>query len=177
MRVGWARPQHVRVRNHLGSIGSPVLPVEHRFERDWGDQTGPQIVWSELSDFGCICEKNFPNSFNVIWVVQMGLEKYFRFLSGQITGLFRAIPCSMRGAFRDRHGRWARDAVDADALLTNCADRGRRSRVVLTPRRWRHACESVRKSRWQQSPVTGESTKETVKTIVQGMPGFPVDLR
>ncbi len=25
--------------------------------------------------------------------------------------------------------------------------------------------------RWQESPVTGESTKETVKTIARGMPG------
>src|SRR6266576_2700223 len=29
-----------------------------------------------------------------------------------------------------------------------------------------------RKRRWQPSMVTGESTKETVKTIAQGMPGF-----
>src|ERR1700736_2782528 len=27
--------------------------------------------------------------------------------------------------------------------------------------------------RWQTSPVTGESAKETVKTIAQGMPGEP----
>jgi hypothetical protein len=71
---------------------------------------------------GCIREKNSLNSFNVIWVVQMGFEKYFASLRGQITGLFRAIPCPMRGAFRDRHGRWVRDAVDANALLTNSAD-------------------------------------------------------
>jgi hypothetical protein len=29
--------------------------------------------------------------------------------------LIDAIPCPMRGAFRDRHGRWAREAVDAKA--------------------------------------------------------------
>src|SRR5271166_2816406 len=28
------------------------------------------------------------------------------------------------------------------------------------------------KRRWQKSPVTGESTKETVKTIAQGRPGI-----
>jgi hypothetical protein len=28
----------------------------------------------------------------------------------------------MRGAFRDRHGRWAWDAVDAEALLTKGAE-------------------------------------------------------
>jgi hypothetical protein len=31
----------------------------------------------------------------------------------------------------------------------------------------------IRRRRWQTSPVTGESTKETVKTIAQGMPGDP----
>jgi hypothetical protein len=46
----------------------------------------------------------------------------------------------------------------------------RRSRVVLTPRRWRQVCgcsvgptglrqNHIRKRRWQKSPVTGESTK------------------
>jgi hypothetical protein len=51
-----------------------------------------------------------------------------------------------RGAYRDRHGRWVRDAVDAaasGALANRRADerrfRGRRSRVVLAPRRWRQA--------------------------------------
>src|SRR5581483_11062395 len=33
-----------------------------------------------------------------------------------------------------------RDAVDALAPLTNGARGGRRSRVVLTPRRWRQVC-------------------------------------
>jgi hypothetical protein len=30
---------------------------------------------------------------------------------------------------------------------------------------------NFRRRRWQKSPVTGESTKETVKTIARGMPG------
>jgi hypothetical protein len=29
----------------------------------------------------------------------------------------------------------------------------------------------VRRRRWQESPVAGESTKEAVKTIARGMPG------
>src|SRR5213083_3486345 len=42
---------------------------------------------------------------------------------------------------------------------------GRRSRVVLTPRCWRQACEKKRRRRCQTSLVTGESTKETVKPL------------
>src|ERR1700733_12078498 len=47
-----------------------------------------------------------------------------------------------RGAFRDRHERWVRDAVDARSALTKALICGRRSRVVLTPRRW---CQASRK--------------------------------
>ena len=44
--------------------------------------------------------------------------------------------------------------------------------MVLTPRRWRQVRGSnFRGRRWQTSPVTEESTKETVKTIARGMPG------
>jgi hypothetical protein len=35
---------------------------------------------------------------------------------------------------------------------------------------WR---KRFRRRRWQTSPVTGESTEETVKTIARGMPGDP----
>jgi hypothetical protein len=49
--------------------------------------------------------------------------------------------------------------------------------VVLTPRCWRQVRGTLRGRRWQESPVAGESTKETVKTIARGMPGdFRCDL-
>ena len=38
---------------------------------------------------------------------------------GQITGTFPRISRPTGGAYRDRHGRWARDAMDADGSLTN----------------------------------------------------------
>jgi hypothetical protein len=41
------------------------------------------------------------------------LQKYFCFHPTQIISLFRAVSRSLGGAYRDRHGRWARDAVDA----------------------------------------------------------------
>src|ERR1700693_6548411 len=60
--------------------------------------------------------------------------------------------------------------MDAACQKTNDVARGRRSRVVLTPRRWRQVGGVIRWRRWQPSPVTGESAKETVKTIARGMP-------
>jgi hypothetical protein len=47
--------------------------------------------------------------------VQPLSKKYSGSLPTQITSLSAAIPCPLRGAYRDRHGRWARDAVDAAA--------------------------------------------------------------
>jgi hypothetical protein len=57
------------------------------------------------------------NRINLICPVQSCLKKYSRSRLTQITSISAAIP-SHRGAFRDRHGRWARDAVDAAALGT-----------------------------------------------------------
>src|ERR1700722_18717039 len=64
--------------------------------------------------------------------------------------------------------RWTRAA-----RLTGDAARGRRRRVVLTPRRWRQVLEKQASwgRGWQESPVTRESAEETVKTIARGMPG------
>jgi len=44
--------------------------------------------------------------------------------------------------------------------------------MVLTPRRWRSSlAEVIPQMTVTKSPITGESTKETVKTIARGMPG------
>jgi hypothetical protein len=74
-----------------------------------------------LGRAGVLYQKtNFLKQFNLIWVVQSCREKYFALSRPQITGIFPAS-CLTRGAYRDRHGRWVRDAVDAAALLTNGA--------------------------------------------------------
>src|SRR6476660_3237404 len=61
--------------------------------------------------------------------------------SGKSGALVR-MSCPERGALRNVINA-GRDAMDADALLTNSARRGRRSRVVLTPRRWRQVSREV----------------------------------
>jgi hypothetical protein len=63
--------------------------------------------------------------------------------------------------------------MDADGAADERVACGRRSRVVLTPRRWRQVGGAIRRRRWQTSPVTGESSKETVNTIAQGNAGLP----
>jgi hypothetical protein len=52
--------------------------------------------------------------------VQPRLQKYFHFLSTQITGLFLAVSSLTKGRWPSSQTLgW--DAVDADALLTNSA--------------------------------------------------------
>jgi hypothetical protein len=51
---------------------------------------------------------------------------------------------------------------------------GRRSRVVLTPRRWCQVGGAICWRRWQKSPITGESSKETVKPLRGECRAFPV---
>ena len=53
----------------------------------------------------------------VMLAVQISRQKFSDFQKPQITGISMAVPFSQRGAARDRHGRWERDAVDADGAL------------------------------------------------------------
>jgi len=58
-------------------------------------------------------KSKLPSDLKLIWVVQMACEKYFAFIVGQIISRTPAVSCPKRGALRDRHGRWARDVMDA----------------------------------------------------------------
>jgi hypothetical protein len=98
---------------------------------------------------------NLLKRINVIPPVQSPLQKYFRFHAPQITSRTFRIP-PHRGAYRDRHGRgvrmrWTRQRFARDGIAGWVGERPvsdqqraderccsvRRSRVVLTPRRWR----------------------------------------
>ena len=52
------------------------------------------------------------------------------------SNLYPSMSRPERGAFRDRHKRWAGMRWTQAARRTSDAAGGRRSRVVLTPRRW-----------------------------------------
>jgi hypothetical protein len=86
-------------------------------------------------------------------------KKYFACAVGQIKSTHCRVPF-LKGAFRDRHGRGAGCGGRGRADETGGADRGRQCRVVLAPRRWcQVGRKKFRRRRWQESPVTGESTK------------------
>jgi hypothetical protein len=70
---------------------------------------------------------------------QAPLEKIFWFSEEANHLPVHAIPSRKRGVGH-RHERWDGLRWTRAALLTNGADCGRRSRVVLTPRCWRQVC-------------------------------------
>jgi hypothetical protein len=67
--------------------------------------------------------------------------------------------------------RWTRQCRQ-----TSGAECGRRSRVVLMPRRWRQVGGDDLPAMVARKPITRESTKQAVKTIAQGMPGVTANL-
>jgi hypothetical protein len=56
---------------------------------------------------------HFPKRINAESIVQSSTQKYFALPVGQIIFRTSRHPAPARGAYRDRHGRWARDAMDA----------------------------------------------------------------
>src|SRR5665213_3220910 len=67
--------------------------------------------------------------------------------------------------------------MDADCAETKRAGGVRRSRVVLTPRRWRQASWNFPRWRWwQESPVTRESTYKSSSHCAGKAGVFPLHL-
>src|SRR6202045_1077126 len=81
-------------------------------------------------------ERKFSFGFNAILPVQSPLKKYSPSRLTQITSIFAPIPPHSGGRIaivREGGG----EAVDGGGVSDEGANSGRRSRVVLTPRRWR----------------------------------------
>src|SRR3984957_11289669 len=100
------------------------------------------------------------------------LAKIFPFPSDPNHFYIVRIPAHTQGAFRDRHERRVGMRWTRVALLTRALSCGRRSRVVLTPRRWRQVGggnstgEGGKKAR---SP--GRARNKPLKPSRAGMPG------
>src|SRR5258705_8703710 len=134
------------------------------------------------------CFSDFPKNISVFTHPKSILEL---FPSRPTEGRF-AIVTNVGHGMRWTRQRFARDGIagrvgERPVSDQQRADEGccsvRRSRVVLTPRRWRQVLRRLVRlnragqnlqsagRRWQKSPIAGESTKETVKTIACGNVG------
>jgi hypothetical protein len=91
-------------------------------------------------------------------------------LTPQITGIFPRIPSRKRGVGH-RHERWGGMRWTRTKLLTRACACGRRSRVVLTPRRWRQVFAG-RLARATVATKPGRRGEHEIsrKTIARGMP-------
>jgi hypothetical protein len=81
-----------------------------------------------------------------------------------------SYPVPPRGAFRDRHERWCGMRWTQAVLKTRALNCGRRSRVVLTPRRWRQVCGVFRVTTVAKKPGHRGEREVSCKTIARGMP-------
>ncbi len=110
--------------------------------------------------------------------VQPPRKKYFAFSETQISCSVRTVPARSRGAYRDRHGRWAWDAVDAAA--TRDERRTKRTAKACGPGAptlaLRFAGLSSRNDGGKRARSPGRA-RISRKTIAQGRPddcGVPV---
>ncbi len=102
--------------------------------------------------------------------VQPPKRKYFAFPEMQIK-CRKSCLVPARGAYRDRHGRGVRDAMDAAVRQTSAARRGRPSRVVPIPRRRDQPLRlKSLGGRWLSSPAHRGEREAVVNTIARGMP-------
>jgi hypothetical protein len=99
---------------------------------------------------------------------------------GQITGTYSPVSRPHEGRFAIVTKRWARDAVDACHAQDECADKrtakscGPDIPTLISTRDNALHCAGTETT----SPVSGASTKETVKTIRAGNAGtFSANLR
>jgi hypothetical protein len=176
-RRSWpiADMQEASANVRLGEHKGPILHQREARGRHLSRGSAPSSMVPSLSVTSSLFD--LPDRLFDGLHVQPRLQKYLSFHLTQITGLSRVIPYPIEGRFAIVTDvgfgmRWTRLRAGRSAPA-----RGRRSRVVLTPRRWRSSCAEVSARRWwQQSPVIRESTKETVKTTAQGVPGDPVNL-
>jgi hypothetical protein len=100
--------------------------------------------------------------------------KIFRFTFDPNHFYIVRIPAQHRGAFRDRHERKVGMRWTRVARLTRALTCGWRSRVVLTPRRWRQVGESnFTNDGGKQARSPRRARRKPLKPLRAGMPGDP----
>ena len=111
--------------------------------------------------------------------VQPFPQKFFTFAVGQISGISPAVPAHLRGVSRSSR-TLGRDAVDAYAPADERRESGRRSRVVLMPRRWHQLGDDAphrTRDGGKKARSPERARRKPLKPIAQGRPdrfGTPV---
>jgi hypothetical protein len=116
-------------------------------------------------------KSNLSKQLKLIWVVQSVQKKYSTLPVGQIISTSPRRPALTRGAYASSRTLSAGcDGRDSNAgragLMRTAKSCGPDPPTPGSSRR-----KTIRRRRWQKSPVTGEITKETVKTTRAGNAG------
>jgi len=97
--------------------------------------------------------------------------------SGKSVVLSRASRGRSRGAYRDRHERWPRDAMDAERQLTSDARRTAKSCGPDPPMPGSSFSRDVsREATAARKPGTPRRARISRKTVAQGVPAVPAAL-
>ena len=121
-------PRRGKIVRHKPKWG--ISPVAELLSHLRGTISG----WGHLRRFGV--KSNFLSPINVIWAVQSHSKNILIFRNGKSL-LYPPPSCPTGGAARDRHGRGTGCGGRKGRQRRGRFSCGRRSRVVLTPRRWR----------------------------------------
>jgi hypothetical protein len=169
---GIRRP--IEVRHARPRAGHPRLTCAAA-RKTWMAWSSPAMTKKRIDSVA----KRQPDQQDRFLARRANVPRLPRLISPPNQNYILAVP-SHRGATRDRHGRGAgcggrgcadneRRVIPPSLKLRRTGTKpveafgvdgcGRRSRVVLTPRRWRQVRAKERGRRWQESPVAGESTK------------------
>ena len=116
--------------------------------RTAGDQQKP----AEGSRKAVFVRSNFSNAINLICPVQSSPRKYTSSRPTQISPTTSPVPGPPRGAYRDRHGRWAGNAVDAAAPAALIRIAGRALACERSAARQTNDAEAYGKSVWFWHP-------------------------
>jgi hypothetical protein len=118
-------------RSRRGSVAMPAIGRDQRSCL----MSGNENQRLPLQSIGLICPTGARRDF-----VSSPLSKNILLRGLVETAIHQAHPVPIRGAFRDRHGR-GMGCGGRDGAFDERRQSGRRSRMVLTPRRWRQVCE------------------------------------
>ena len=147
---------------HLGAGPESIIPA--------GAMDSGLVLRTPRNDV----EQKFFFGFNLMLPVQSPSQKYSLFSFDPNHLHIFLIPAQHRGAFRDRHERRAGDAMDASCAFDESASCGRRSRVVLTPRRRRQVGErNFTGDGDKKARSPGRARNRLLKPSRAGMPGDP----
>ena len=162
-----------------GQGGQQLARVDDHDAGHWHPQIGQRDAIS-ISKGRVARRANQSSRVNLSHVCPARKKKFFASLLGRNSFTDTPRPASTRGAYRDRHETWGAGCDGRLRATDEGAFGGRRSRVVLMPRRWHQVLRKLtlpRDDGDNQARSPERARRKPLKPFAQGMPdrfGVPV---